>query len=71
MLSGITSKQISQRSNPLSAAIRGKMVLTMWVSILSTIFMLVERLCGIVVRVPGYRSRGAGFDSGATRFSEK
>jgi hypothetical protein len=22
-----------------------------------------DRLCGIVVRVPGYRSRGPGFDS--------
>jgi hypothetical protein len=27
-----------------------------------------NRLCGLVVRVPGYRSRGPGFDS---RFSEK
>jgi hypothetical protein len=24
-----------------------------------------------VVRVPGYRTRGPGFDSGVTRFSEK
>jgi hypothetical protein len=31
----------------------------------------VDRLCGIVVRVPGYRSRGQGSISGATRFSEK
>jgi hypothetical protein len=23
----------------------------------------VDRLCGLVVRVPGYRSRGPGFDS--------
>jgi hypothetical protein len=23
-----------------------------------------DRLCGLVVRVPGYRSRGPGFDSG-------
>jgi hypothetical protein len=23
-----------------------------------------ERLCGLVVSVPGYRSRGPGFDSG-------
>jgi hypothetical protein len=29
-----------------------------------------DHLCGIVVRVPGNRSRGPGFDS-ATRFSEK
>jgi hypothetical protein len=28
-------------------------------------------LCGLVVRVPGYRSRGPGAILGATRFSEK
>jgi hypothetical protein len=28
-------------------------------------------LCGLVVRVPGYRSRGLGSISGATRLSEK
>jgi hypothetical protein len=31
----------------------------------------VDRLCGLVVRVPGYRPRGRRLDSGATRFSEK
>jgi hypothetical protein len=31
----------------------------------------VERLCGLVVRVPGYRSRGLGSIPGANRFSEK
>jgi hypothetical protein len=30
-----------------------------------------DRLCGLVVRVPGYRSRGLGSISGANRFSEK
>jgi hypothetical protein len=30
-----------------------------------------DRLCGQVVRVPGYRSRGPGSVPGATRFSEK
>jgi hypothetical protein len=30
-----------------------------------------DRLCGIVLRVPGYRSRGPGSIPGATRFSEK
>jgi hypothetical protein len=29
------------------------------------------RLCGLVVTVPGYRSRGPGSIPGATRFSEK
>jgi hypothetical protein len=30
-----------------------------------------DRLCGKVVRVPGYISRGPGSIPGATRFSEK
>jgi hypothetical protein len=30
-----------------------------------------DRLCGLVVRVPGCRSRGPGSIPGATRFSEK
>jgi hypothetical protein len=30
-----------------------------------------DRLCGLVVRVPGYISRGLGSITGATRFSEK
>jgi hypothetical protein len=25
---------------------------------------MTDRLCGLVVRIPGYRSRGSGFDSG-------
>jgi hypothetical protein len=29
------------------------------------------RLCGLVVRVPGYRSRGPGLIPGDTKFSEK
>jgi hypothetical protein len=32
---------------------------------------LFHRLCDLVVRVPGYRSRGPGSIPGATRFSEK
>jgi hypothetical protein len=30
-----------------------------------------DHLCGLVVRVPGYRSRGPGSIPGATRLSEK
>jgi hypothetical protein len=30
-----------------------------------------DGLCGLVVRVPGYRSRGLGSIPGATRFAEK
>jgi hypothetical protein len=33
--------------------------------------LLVDRLCGLVVGVPGYRSRGSGSIPGATRFTEK
>jgi hypothetical protein len=33
--------------------------------------LLMFSLCGLVVRVPGYRSRGPGLIPGATRFSEK
>jgi hypothetical protein len=36
-----------------------------------TVFSSYDRLCGLVVRVPGYRSRGPGSIPGATRFSEK
>jgi hypothetical protein len=31
----------------------------------------IESLCGLVLRVPGYRSRGPGSIPGATTFSEK
>jgi hypothetical protein len=34
------------------------------------IFVRIDRLCGLVVRVPGYRSRGPGSIAYATRFSE-
>jgi hypothetical protein len=32
---------------------------------------MIDHLCGLVVRVPGYRSIGLGSIPGATRFSEK
>jgi hypothetical protein len=32
---------------------------------------LADRLCGLAIRVPGYRSRDPGSIPGATRFSEK
>jgi hypothetical protein len=31
----------------------------------------IDCLCGLVVRVPGYRSRGSGLIPGATRITEK
>jgi hypothetical protein len=38
---------------------------------LNFVLLSMDRLCGLVVRVPGYRSRGPGFIPGATTFSEK
>jgi hypothetical protein len=35
------------------------------------IMHFIDHLCGLVVRVPGYRSKGPSSISGATRFSEK
>jgi hypothetical protein len=35
------------------------------------IMLSVDRLCGLVVRVPVYSSRGPGSIPGTTRFSEK
>jgi hypothetical protein len=34
-------------------------------------YILYDRLCGLVVRVLGYRSGGPGSIPGTTRFSEK
>jgi hypothetical protein len=39
--------------------------------IFTTVQTQIDRLCGLVVRVPGYKSRGPGSIAGATRFSEK
>jgi hypothetical protein len=36
----------------------------------NNIIIIRDRLCGLMVRAPGYRSRGQGSIPGATRFSE-
>jgi hypothetical protein len=41
-----------------------------WFSNFLKYLELKDRHCGLVVRVPGYRSRGQGLIPGATRFSE-
>jgi hypothetical protein len=38
---------------------------------LSVTYKKEERLCGLVIRVPCYRSRGPGSIPGASRFSNK
>jgi hypothetical protein len=37
------------------------------VCVLVRVRVCVDRLCGLVVRVPGYRSGGPGFDSRTTK----
>jgi hypothetical protein len=39
--------------------------------IIMIIIIIIIHLCGLVVRVPGYRYRGPSSIPGATRFSEK
>jgi hypothetical protein len=34
-----------------------------FIFIFSLLSLFIDRLCGLVVRVPGYRSRGPGVDS--------
>jgi hypothetical protein len=41
------------------------------VTVLLFYVFVADRLCGLVVRVLGYRSRGPGSIPGTTRFSEK
>jgi hypothetical protein len=39
-------------------------------TLISEVYAHVDRFCGLVVRVPGYRSTGPGSIPGAFRFSE-
>jgi hypothetical protein len=39
--------------------------------VFGALIRMVDRLCGLVVRVPVYRFRGPGSIPGATKFSEK
>jgi hypothetical protein len=45
--------------------------MTTLVTIIIIIFIVNDRLCGLVVRVLGYRSGGPSSIPGTTRFSEK
>jgi hypothetical protein len=42
-----------------------------WYNYLIVLVRGVDRVCGLVLRVPGYRSSGPGSIPGATRFYEK
>jgi hypothetical protein len=46
------------------------MLLKLWSKII-LVFVVVDRLFGLVIRVPGYRSRRPGSIPCVTRFSEK
>jgi hypothetical protein len=40
-------------------------------NVASSQFIYIDHLCGLVERVPGYRSKGSGSIHRATTFSEK
>jgi hypothetical protein len=42
-----------------------KDIVVLWVRLLNLIVSISDRLCGLVVRVPGYRSVDTGLDSRA------
>jgi hypothetical protein len=48
-----------------------KVKLVLWQHLAVCICVCMDRLYGLVVKVPGYRSRGPGSILGTTRFSEK
>jgi hypothetical protein len=54
-----------QIANKMGLQKEGKKIIS------QSLITLYDRLCGLVVRVPGYRSRGPGWISGTTTFSEK
>jgi hypothetical protein len=67
-------KQIKALSNELVSSFYSDLNLNHIVSrhkYFETAFNNSSRLCGLMVRVPGYRSRDPGSIPGATRFSEK
>jgi hypothetical protein len=47
----------------LLTGIREPRELKFRMAIISALIMCKDRLCGLVFRVPGYRSRGPGYDS--------
>jgi hypothetical protein len=48
---------------PRSALLTGQRSSGVWMLNLNECYAKLGRLCGLVVRVPGYRYRGPGFDS--------
>jgi hypothetical protein len=48
-----------------------KLIRRTWIQTFVCVLYEADRLCGLVVRVLGYRSGGPGSIPGTTRFSEK
>jgi hypothetical protein len=57
---------LANHSEAISVTGRGGLIITI-IIIIKTIKILVDRLCGLVVRVLGYRSGGPGSIPGTTR----
>jgi hypothetical protein len=71
----LTTFSVSRSMFPNSTIVRNEMQRTWSTAVLFSFMVpyrhLLDRLCGLVFRVPGYRSRGPGSIPGATTFSEK
>jgi hypothetical protein len=59
------------KSHKFSFCIRDRLSLSSYTARFSDLVLLIDRLCGLVFRVSGYRSRRPGSIPDATGFSEK
>jgi hypothetical protein len=75
-------KQLSHETKQFKMALKGFFVSSFFLLVgrifqiqyelnFNVVYITYDRLCDLVVRVPGYRSRGPGSIPDTTRFSEK
>jgi hypothetical protein len=72
--SGESATDVTVRNMVISAMLLVYLLLTATTNIYESFPLycaIIDHLCGLVVRVPGYRPRGQGSIPGVTRFSKK
>jgi hypothetical protein len=69
--SGITPRKLAPTLMRDTNYSKDENVIQNYIGLKESAYPLRDRLCGLVIRVPGYRSRGPGSIPGATSFSEK
>jgi hypothetical protein len=71
----VVGSTLRRRENSVSGTscfkIKGMTMDKSTIMIVTSVLIYHDRICDLVVRVPGYRSRGPGSIPGVTRFSEK